>query len=341
MADNSIREDRWAIADIVTMYNPDGSGDITLPLSQRQWAWNNKRGELKQRKLIDSVMKRFPIPTCILHRTGLRTFQIYDGRHRIETIWRYYNDMFTWDEKKFSELTDEEKRCFTQREIPVTIVSGATPEQLADMFIRLNAGVPLKDYDLLWANRDTPLIRCVDRFVRNNERLSLCFGGLNMKERKDLANWTAIVCGLATNNSGNITTSYIRICSDVGLDISIDEHRIQSGIEAICNLLESANARFPVDDKEKRTLKKVGKVLAFFLDDWMRSEDKSAILEKWVGVIGRLRSSERTNMLATLSTTGAQNLTATKISTVLEKVNRYLTENVVGVSVDDSDDESQ
>jgi hypothetical protein len=96
-----------------------------------------------------------------------------------------------------------------------------------------------------------------------------------------------------------------------------------------------------VDDKEKRTLKKVGKVIAFFLDDWMNSDDRRLVVEKWVGVIGRLRSAEQSNMLAALSVTGAQNLTATKISNVLAKVNLYLEANVVGVAVDDSDDDSQ
>jgi hypothetical protein len=46
-------------------------------------------------------------------------------------------------------------------------------------------------------------------------------------------------------------------------------------------------------------------------------------------------------MLAALSVTGAQNLTATKISNVLAKVNSYLRDNVVGVAIDESDDESQ
>lgn len=335
---NSIQEDRWAVIDMVTMFE---SEDISIPIGQRMWAWKNKRGTTKMRNLVDSVINKFPIPTCILNRTGGRKFEVYDGRHRIETLFRYTKDEFTWNEKKYSELSLIEKTAFDSREIPVTIIRNATPAQLAEMFIRLNAGIPLKDYDLLWANRNSPLLHAVDRFVRKNDRLSAALGNLDMTRREDLANWTALVCGLSTQNTGNMTTSYIRICSDVGLDHIPKSQHIQEGLDSICLLLETANEKYPADDKSKRTLKKVGKVIAFFVTDWLQSESKTKIIEKWVSVIGRLRGSKAGDMLAALSTTGAQNLTSQKISIILDKVNEHLERGVVYSDLDESDGESQ
>ena len=99
-----IREDAWLVEDIVSSYNPDGTGTIKLPVSQRQWAWKHKTGLKKMVKLVDSVMMGFPIPTCILNRISGNEFQMYDGRHRIETLWNYVNDKFKWDDKLYSEL---------------------------------------------------------------------------------------------------------------------------------------------------------------------------------------------------------------------------------------------
>lgn len=340
---NRITEDRWCIRDMVNMYRQDGTGDIYLPDSQRLWAWKNRRGELKKQRLIDSVMNRFPIPNCILHRTDLRRFQVYDGRHRIETFYLYANDEFAWNGKKYSELTEDEQRQFDSREVPVTIISNATVGILAEMFIRLNQGVPLKDYDLFWANRNMPLIQSVERLVRTNERLSNALGGLDMKRREDLANWVALVSGLDTREAGNMTTSYVRVCEDIGLSRSVNETAAKEHIDKLCELLELANERFPALDKEKRQLKKVGKIIAYFFHDWFTSRRDPAIINKWVGIIGKLRGTdeERAAMNGALSISGAQNLTSDKVKRVVSKVNDYLERNIVLTVEDESDDESQ
>lgn len=333
---NTIIEDRWSIADIVKYYQ---NGDISAPESQRLWAWKNKRGEDKKRNLIDSVMNRFPIPTCILHRISKHQFHVYDGNHRIQTFCKYANDEFVWNNKKYSELAEHEKFMFNSREIPITIVSNVTTTQLAEMFIRLNAGIPLKDYDLIWANRDKPLVRIVDKFIRNNERLSKCLGDYDMKRREDLSNWTAIICGLSTNNSGNITTSYIRICADVNLDHVANEQAIVEGLDAICTLLETANNEYPTDTNGKRKLKKVGKIIAFFLDDWMKSNNKQECINKWVDIIGKLRNNDE-GMSSALTVKGAQNLTTEKIEKVITQVNKYLETNIAYEYEEETDDES-
>jgi hypothetical protein len=248
----------------------------------------------------------------------------------METLQLYYTDKFRWNSKLFSELSSDEKARFEYREIPITIMLEATTVQISDEFIRLNSGTPLKDSDFFWAHVSRPFMQSVINLICNNERLSLALGGLNLHARVDLANWSGVMAGLATKNAGNITTSYLRVSTEVGLDTIVDTHYATAGIEAICELLEDANRKFPANDKDKRSLKKVGKSIAYFLSDWipdLHVETDVSIHDKWVSVIGKLRSSDqevREGMLLALSTSGAQNLTTTKIEKVLNQVNRYL-----------------
>jgi len=342
----TIQEDRWRVARIVKNFAPPTEvgepKEIRIPSCQRQWAWKNVRGLQKQQELIDSAMNGFPIPTCIMNCLNLRQFDIYDGRHRMETLWRYANDKFAWNGKKFSELTPELKDRFNSREIPVTIMEDATNAQLAEVFIRLNKGVPLKDYDLFWANRESPLVGATERLVFPHARLAAALGDVDLKNRNDLANWVGLVRGLSTQNAGNISTSYIRASENDGLNVMVNDAFVTSGLDALATLFESANAAHPTTDKIKRAFKKVGKLSAFFVADWLAAEDGAAIIRKWVRVIKRLRGQNNDDMKNALSTKGAQNLTAEKIAKVLRQVNDYLERGILaGDNASNDGDESE
>jgi hypothetical protein len=340
-----IREDAWLVEDIVFQYNPtgDGSGTLQLPVFQRQWAWKHKNGLKKMTNLIDSAIRGFPIPCCILNRVSHVKYDIYDGRHRIETMYKFKNDEFKWNDKLYSELSAAEKETFNERRIPMTILTGATSYQLAEAFIRLNSGSHLKDYDMFWAWKEKPLLQAVERLVLNNERLSVALGNVDLKYRPDLANWVALVYGLATHNSGNITTSYLRISNDEvnnGLDIEVNDAFVTAGITAFIQVLETAWARAGVAilDKEKTVFKKVGKIAAFFLHEWITSGNKPAVIAKWGDVLVRYRT--ESDMKSALTVTGAQNLNDKKITAVLERLNTYLVTGRLpgGASVDSEDE---
>jgi hypothetical protein len=342
-----IQEQAWTVLNFVTEYNPDNNGTIIIPENQREWAWKHKQGLKKQIMLIDSVFYGYPIPSVILNKKTRTHLEIYDGRHRIETLWRYYNDKFRWEGKLFSELSDDDKRVFSERNLPATITQNATNEQLADIFIRLNSGAALKDYDLLWARRDSNLVSATRRLICRDARLSSALGGLDLTYRKDLGNWVALVAGLTTQNAGNMSTSFLRLSGDpgLGLDMKVDEELVEEGRYAFCKLLEEANVAYPCLAKERKSLKKVGKLAAFFFHDWLQSSDWQGVHDKWVGIIGRLRGDpvERARMTAALSTRGAQNLTVARISETIAQVNAYIYARTEAVPVPvepDSDDDS-
>lgn len=343
-----VQDQPWTVLDLVTEFAPDNTGTLVVPDDQREWAWKHKKGLRKQQMLVDSVFYGFPIPSLILNKITRTRLEIYDGRHRIETLWRFYTDKFKWNDRFYSELCEDDKRIFRERTLPATITQNATNVQLADMFIRLNSGAPLKDYDLLWARRASPLVSATRRLVCANVRLSNALGGQDLRYRPDLSNWVALVAGLSTWNAGNMTTSFVRLSDSkngLGLEMEINEANVLAGINALCALLEDANRLYPVLEKEQKKLKKIGTFAAFFLHEWMEAEDETrpTIHAKWLTILGRLRGSDATRKLANAAThtAGAQNLTSTRIRQTIEKVNAYLAGETFIAQGDDIEDDAE
>jgi hypothetical protein len=321
------------------MYNPSDAfqGALSLPGIQRdKWAWTKNKAK-KMETLIDSIMHNYPIPCIIVNQVGVMTYKLYDGRHRVETFWRYKNDEFTWKGAKYSELSEDDRRSFDERTIPVLITRDATADQLAEAFVRVNAGSPLKDSDLCWAYRHEELIRNTIDTVCGSRRLSSALGGLDMNNRTQLSNWVGLALGMSTQNAGNITGSFVRI-QDY-LDVW-DMGNVQRGITVLCELYERANRDYPTDSKTMKAYGKIGYINAFFLAEWFESPCEET-MDFWVDVIGRTRGARSFSMKNALKTTGAQNLNSKKIATVLEQVHDYIDRNIIPVgNGTESDDES-
>jgi hypothetical protein len=340
----SIQETTWRCSYIAKKFmieddkNRRREGGIRVPECQREWAWKVKKGVNKLEQLIDSIFHNYPIPSAILNEmdsNGITDYEVFDGRHRFETIWRFINNKFSYQGKYYKDLTSDEKEKFDSREMPVTIAQNASLDQLADIFIRLNSGAPLTDSDMFWAHRESSLVKQTRKLVCANKQLSEVFGGQDMTYRKDLANWVGLVYGLSTRNSGNMTTSYLRISEskdedDVkGLEHEVDEAYVRQGLEAVRELYENANKEIIITKAEQKKYKKLGLVNAFFLSEWMEASPnaRQAIIRKWTNIVLRLRSDEtREDMLDVLKAPGAQNLTSIKIERVLKRVNDYLEE---------------
>jgi hypothetical protein len=384
-------EQQWTCGDIATRFGTT----VAIPQANRLWAWKPKAGVTldKRERLVDSVMHGIPIPTCILLQGTDGNFEVYDGRHRMQTISEFHKDDFTWNGRKFSDLCEEDKAVFLGRVIPITVVSGVTSmNQVADMFLRVNSGVPLSDSDMFWAYRDTPLVKFTREWLCENKRLKAAFGNIDLNKRNDLANWVGHVFGLCLGNAGNMTTSFLRISNEVferrqeavneaegarvmmsmygkakakrkavaaaaipivnivnGLSypIAADEAKVKAGIDALCDVLEQANAKFPPAKGEQHGYKKLGKINAFFFHEWLNAtaegKTQESIVTKWVDIIGRIRverAADKTDMLQALAVNGAQNLNSEKILKVLGQVNTYLANGVVdsGRQIEEEDE---
>jgi hypothetical protein len=325
----------WNVRRIVSLYepvsdeHPQGHGRIYLPGHQREWSWKHAAGLKKQQKFIDSVLHNFPIPMVILNQEddGVRErWQIYDGRHRVETLWRFLNNKFSISGGiHYRDLNDADRTRFNERIIPVAITVCASNEQLADIFTRLNAGKALTQADYCWANKHVPLVR--DTMVlleANKERLNPLFGGTDITSRKSLPDWVGLVAGIVTANSGNMTTSFERL--QAHFDREVDIAVTSQALDALVELYTRANTLTPVSQRELRAGARVGFINAFFVHDWMAAtaDEKEATIANWTLVIKEVRTGEDGIGKRLIATTGAQNLNSAKISAVIARVHAWL-----------------
>lgn len=115
---------------------------------QRSKIWNDK----KQQLLLDSIIKDLPIGTFILKKNNDNSFEVLDGQQRIGAIFRFMSgdlgtspDTKEFPEKKYEELEADPTLSanFDSFEIFYDEVEGGTDQQIAQIFLRLQEGVPL------------------------------------------------------------------------------------------------------------------------------------------------------------------------------------------------------
>jgi hypothetical protein len=136
---------------------------------QRGEAWSVSQ----QKLLIDSILRGYPLPRFYFHRkakegllgTSAETFDIIDGQQRIIAMAEFRADHWNlldmqddkfplpksirglpcpWSGRTFSQLDDVTRDRFVETEVPVVVISGvSTPDEIRDLFIRLQAGTAL------------------------------------------------------------------------------------------------------------------------------------------------------------------------------------------------------
>jgi hypothetical protein len=123
--------------------------------------------------LVDSVFRKYPIPPIFLHEIktqglgGRETirYEIVDGQQRIRALAEYFSDKFSlldasdkrlklpnslrqlpapWGKRRFPELDAAHRKSLEDNELDVfLIVSVANPDEVRDLFIRLQSGTAL------------------------------------------------------------------------------------------------------------------------------------------------------------------------------------------------------
>jgi hypothetical protein len=136
---------------------------------QRGAVWS----DTQKKKLIDSVLRCYPLPLIYLHYkkvavAGLQrdALEIIDGQQRINTLYDFVENAFelfdpiqdekqakfpnfikktncTWARKKYRDLIQEDKDTFDNTDIFVVKISTENDDEARDLFIRLQAGLPL------------------------------------------------------------------------------------------------------------------------------------------------------------------------------------------------------
>ena len=131
----------------------------------------------QQKKLVDSVLRGYPIPLIYFHHieqaaAGLRAerFEVIDGQQRINALYEFHEGAFKlfdpvkdeaearypdfiareecpWGGRRFPELTDELKKQFLETPLRIVKIETHDPNQARDLFVRLQAGMPLNSQE--------------------------------------------------------------------------------------------------------------------------------------------------------------------------------------------------
>ena len=138
------------------------------PEYQRGAVWNRTQ----QRKLIDSILRGYPLPVIYLHhiKKGVGQyarddFEIIDGQQRINAIYNFSEGEFSlfdpaadvaarfpafireqpcaWAGKGFSALDADLKAQFLDTPIPIAMIETDVRNEVRDLFVRLQSGLPL------------------------------------------------------------------------------------------------------------------------------------------------------------------------------------------------------
>lgn len=136
---------------------------------QRGQVWT----QAQQKKLIDSVMRGYPLPVFYLHhiRRGVANyrrddFQIIDGQQRIVALRAFHQGAYAlfdpihdndkarfprfiqkidcpWGGKQFADFTDDLRQQFLETMLPIAKITSDNEDEVRDLFVRLQAGFPL------------------------------------------------------------------------------------------------------------------------------------------------------------------------------------------------------
>ncbi|MBB1644950.1 DUF262 domain-containing protein [Sphingobacterium sp. UME9] len=117
------------------------------PPYQRKSVWSTK----DRKFFLDTIFRNYPVPPIFIHRdvddAGKTTYNIVDGKQRLETIFMFYENKISIDSKfndenlnnkKFKDLSIENKRKFWDYSIVADFIEINEGNNVEDVFDRVN-----------------------------------------------------------------------------------------------------------------------------------------------------------------------------------------------------------
>ena len=144
--------------------------EVVMPGFQRQYVWDRPRAS----RLIESFMMDLPVPPVFVSEQKDRTLLVIDGRQRLETIHRFFNEEFReagngkgaqkfrlagvnpdgrLNNKAFSDLDPVDQRLLRNTVLRVLVIRQLDPDKnpaaIHHIFERLNTGgMQLRDQEV-------------------------------------------------------------------------------------------------------------------------------------------------------------------------------------------------
>lgn len=131
----------------------------------------------QKKKLIDSVLRGYPLPLIYLHLIRQEAgslvserYEIIDGQQRIMALFEFHEGAYSlfdpvadqhlarfpdfiknspcpWSRRKFEDLSEELKARLMDTQLPIVRVQTHDPNEARDLFVRLQAGMPLNSQE--------------------------------------------------------------------------------------------------------------------------------------------------------------------------------------------------
>lgn len=129
--------------DVVDLYEWHTSEKLNYSAYfQRQYVWREK----DQEELIDTIFNGYPIPAIFLCEASTdldavkKTYNVLDGRQRLESIFGFINNQFKYKGKTFGEMSPKEKSMITNYSIAIVqmYINPSEVDKIKEVFKRLN-----------------------------------------------------------------------------------------------------------------------------------------------------------------------------------------------------------
>jgi hypothetical protein len=117
------------------------------PPYQRKSVWSSK----DRKFFLDTIFRNYPAPPVFIHRTvddkGYTTYHVVDGKQRLETILRFFDNKISiaqdfgdanLDGKKFRQLPPDYKRKFWDYTLVVDFIDSIDGNNIEEVFDRVN-----------------------------------------------------------------------------------------------------------------------------------------------------------------------------------------------------------
>ena len=149
-----------------------GKLDIRPPY-QREFVYNDKQREA----VIDTVTKGFPLNVMYWAVRDNGDFEIIDGQQRTISICQFINSDFSYKDRYFHNLSDDEQEKILNYELTIYECSGTDSEKL-EWFKTINiAGEELTDQELRNAVYHGSWVTDAKRYFSKNSCPAYQIGG--------------------------------------------------------------------------------------------------------------------------------------------------------------------
>lgn len=247
---------------------------------QRNNVWKETSANPQKTKLIDSILRNFPIPQIFVIASDDGFMWLADGKQRWTTVFAYRNNEFPLakgtppvehenedgelveydvEGKFFKDLDKPLQEQFVNYEMDIREVRNATPEQIEEMFVRLNNGTPLTKMELTRATLGTAITEQIIEIANKEFFSEMAFLSDNARNRfvdqEMIIQTLMLAMGRDTGISSRDIANFVKPLNESGIPedtmkimIGTTEY-LKDAFEQFVNETEDGKKDMPILDK--------------------------------------------------------------------------------------------